>query len=160
MRSTNYYDNKLKKNPQIYIYNNKMMFSTSTPFFKPENSGENPEPNSNPDGNNPNGNNPNGNNPNDEEAEKKRIYLEKLHERKQLGEDYKRLNEEDSRREDEASDMDGYYSEGERAEYYITDEMRKAKQALMDKTLEFKAKDYELQKAKEDYTNTTGKKAS
>jgi hypothetical protein len=52
--------------------------------------------------------------------------LEKLHERKQLGEDYKRLNEEDSRAEDEGEDMDGYYSDGD--EDYITDEMRKAKQ--------------------------------
>jgi len=37
-RNTNYYDNKLKKNPLIYIYNNKMMFSTSTPFFNSDNS--------------------------------------------------------------------------------------------------------------------------
>ena len=59
-RNTNYYDNKLKKNP-LYIYNNKMMFSTSTPFFYSDNSGENPEPNSNP--------NEDGNNPDDEEAE-------------------------------------------------------------------------------------------
>lgn len=132
------------------------MFSTSTPFFNNENSGENPEPNSNPNGNNPNGDNPNGNNPDDGEAEKKRIYLEKLHERNQLGEEYKRLNEEDSRQEDEADDMDGYYSDGD--EDYITDEMRRAKQALIDKTSEFKAKDYELRKAKEDYTNKTGKK--
>jgi len=43
MRSTNYYDNKLKKNPQIYIYNNKMMFSTSAPFFNPGSSGKDPD---------------------------------------------------------------------------------------------------------------------
>lgn len=54
--------------------------------------------------------------------------MEKLHERKQLGEDYKRLNEEDSRAEDEGEDMDGYYSDGDGDEDYITDEMRKAKQ--------------------------------
>jgi len=34
----------------------------------------------------------------------------------------------DSRAEDEGEDMDGYYSDGDGDEDYITDEMRKAKQ--------------------------------
>jgi NADH-ubiquinone oxidoreductase chain 5 len=145
-RYINYYDNKLKKNPQIYIYNNKMMFSTSTPLFNSDSPEENPEPSDS---------NSEDNDSDDEEARAKRMeYWEKVDEREELGREYKRLNDIDSQAEDA---REREYGSDDGSDEYITEEMRRAKQALIDKTEEFKSKDHEVKEAKEAYEKMTGK---
>jgi len=123
-----------------------MMFSTSTPLFNSDSPEENPEPSDS---------NSEDNDSDDEEARaKRREYWEKVDEREELGREYKRLNDIDSRAED---DREREYGSDDGSDEYITEEMRRAKQALIDKTEEFKSKDHEVKEAKEAYEKMTGK---
>ena len=95
----NYYNNKqLKKNSTIYIYNNKMMFSTSASFLKPDNSGNNSG--STGDGQPGNGT---GLVPESSPAavNKKQEYTDALAKRNNFGNEYVNLNNEHSEMQDE-----------------------------------------------------------
>ena len=77
-----------------------------------------------------------------------------MDEREEIGKEYKRLNKIDSELED---DRDAESNVDADDDDYITEEMQRAKDAVVNKTDEFKAKDHEVQEAKEDYEKTTGK---
>lgn len=159
-REINYnnYNKQLRKNPIIYIYNNKMMFSTSASLLNPGNSGDDSGSagSSNP-GNSDNGSgsgsggNPGGNPGNDSglvsvDSEVARAKEQQFNEAKErrdnLGEEYKVINMEHGNAQDREDGL----------------EELETSQSLIYKTNEFKSTDYEVQKYNDQYEKLTGQR--